>query len=105
MVALRAGSAIAAVTAIIFAAAGCGDLPSVKSTGKQAALAACRQAATAIKDPSAREAAGRACSAGAVGDAGKAAKQAARKRCLQEAMKVVDPAARQQVRALCPGTG
>lgn len=98
---LRAGPTLAAVTLVF---AGCGGV-SVPGVAKQAAVAACEQAATAIKDAQARGVADQACKAGATGDVRKAsagAKQAAREGCLGEARKVVDPVARQQVAALGP---
>lgn len=98
----RAG-VLAIAAALAFAAGGCGDGSPVSGAAKRAAYAACRQAASGISDPVARQAADQACRTEAsVKGASQAAKRAARRRCLEQARRVVDPVARRQVRALCP---
>ncbi len=81
-------------------AAGCGseDLGSV-------GVAACRQVAAGINDPSARAGADEACRAIATGsadDVSRGAREAARQRCLQAAQRIVDEATRRRIEALCP---
>jgi len=96
VIALAGG--LAAAAAIV----GCGGAGAI---ARNVGVAACRQAASSLSDPHARQIGDQACQAGATGDLSqstKAAKQAARDACLQEARKLVDPAARQQIEALCP---
>jgi hypothetical protein len=84
------------------AVVGCGGAGGI---AQEVGVAACRQAASALADPQARQIADQACQAGASGSvtqATQAAKQAARNACLTEAQKIVDPVARQQIAALCP---
>jgi hypothetical protein len=81
---------------------GCGGAGGIV---REVGVAACRQAASSLADPQARQIADQACQAGASGSvdqATQAAKQAARNACLTEAHKIVDPLARQQIEALCP---
>jgi hypothetical protein len=94
--------AAAGCVLVVGAIVGCGT---VSQVAVDAGLAACRQAASAIANTQARQAADEACRAGFSGNlsqATKAAKQTARDACLNEARVIVDPLARQQVEALCP---
>jgi len=95
---------IAACLGAAFIATGCGT-SAVTGVAKDAAVAACRQAATAIGDRQARRIVDQACVAGADGNVkqlSQEAKRVARERCLAEAKRVADPVARGQVKALCP---
>lgn len=81
---------------------GCGGAGSV---AKEIGVAACRQAASSLSDPQARQIADQACQIGATGSltqATQAAKQAAHDACVNEAQRIVDQTARQQIAAVCP---
>ncbi len=91
---------VAAVSAA-GAIAGCG----AGSIAKEIGVAACRQTASSLSDPRARQIADQACQIGATGSltqATQAAKQAAHDACVKEAQRIVDPTARQQIAAVCP---
>jgi hypothetical protein len=84
------------------ALAGCGGAGSI---ARIIGVAACRQAASSLTDPQARQIADQACQvgySGSVQQATQAAEQTARNTCLAEASRIVDPVARQQVAGLCP---
>lgn len=86
----------------IGAVAGCGGAGSI---ARIVGVAACRQAASSLTDPQARQIADQACLvgySGSVQQATQAAERTARNACLAEASRIVDPTARQQVAGLCP---
>lgn len=80
---------------------GCG----AGNIAKEIGVAACRQTASSLSDPQARQIAEQACQVGATGSltqATHAARQAAHDACVKEAQRIVDPTARQQIVAVCP---
>ena len=84
------------------AVSGCGGAGGV---AKEVGTAACRQAASGLSSPTARQIADQACQAGAAGkldQATTATRKAARHACLDKIQEIVDPVARRQVEALCP---
>jgi hypothetical protein len=90
---------------ILVASALVGGCGAVGTVIKEIGVAACRQAASGLQDPVARQTADQACVIGAsvdVSHATQAAKQAAHDSCIREAAKIVDPVARGQIQALCP---
>lgn len=77
------------------------------TSARQAAGAACSQAALSIKDPTAKQSAEQACRAVSSGNAQQltlAAKQAARLACLQASGRIPDATARAAAKAACPPT-
>lgn len=92
------------------ALAGCGSSAvnsAVDTSARQAAGAACAQAALSIKDATAKQSAEQACRAVSSGNAQQltlAAKQAARLACLQASTRIPDATARAAAKAACPPT-